>query len=49
MPNTYAELRERFQLAEMRPWTQVLETAPERTRAQALKKIAEVPRQGLLL
>lgn len=48
-PNTYAELRERLELVEMRPWTQVLEGAPERTVAQAWKKIAEVPRQGMLL
>lgn len=54
-PNTYAELRERFELVEMRPWTKVLETAPERTRTQAMKKVVEsargreATRQGSLL
>jgi hypothetical protein len=48
-PNTYGELRERFEIVEMRPWSQVLIDAPERTVAQAWKKIAEVPRQRELL
>lgn len=48
-PNTYAELRERFAIVVEETWPYVLKDAPERTVAQAWKKIAEVPRQGLLL
>jgi hypothetical protein len=48
-PNAYAELRERLELIEMRPWTRVLADAPGRTIEQAWKKIAAVPRQGMLL
>lgn len=47
-PNTYAELRERFELVEMRPWTKVLEGAPERTVAQAWKKVTLVATQKAL-
>lgn len=48
-PNTYEELRGRLQTVEERPWRDVLAGAPERTLLQAEKKIAEVPRQGMLL
>lgn len=50
-PNTYNELRERFEVVEDRPWEEVLADAPERTVLMTMRKIveSEKPRQGRLL
>lgn len=48
-PKTHAELSRELDIVETREWFEVLDGAPARTIAQAERKMAEVPRQGVLL
>lgn len=48
-PRTFREIEAVLKPVEERPWESVLADAPDRTVEMARRKIAEVPKQGLLL